>query len=240
METKELPAGFVKANLQAEHGNIICTFEDGTDIYFQNEDVIEFLKNCHPAGCCDHDEVEGVLSDYWELAKEQDEYKDEREQGRKAREMILNGLHIIPGMYERHFITADGCFLCYECANENIDQCCDFICKTNWNVIGCETNDEDSDMHCSHCGRQILPNVGTDSKLRIVLVRVENEKNPIPKACNYSSKMEDMGAAENFAKCEGYHVLLLQDSDTVLEDARKEAMKLFADGKIKIYNKWRK
>lgn len=79
---KEMPKHFIKAKVKAHYGGIIVTFEDGLDLFIQpGDDTTEFLKHCWRSevphnGSESAEDVEGVLDDYWHLAKEIKKYED--------------------------------------------------------------------------------------------------------------------------------------------------------------------
>lgn len=81
-------------------------------------------------------------------------------------ERLKGGPFSFPGCYPLYFITADGCALSFEAAEEQREQIVDAIKEpgTNdqWRVIGCEINWEDSDLYCDHTGKQIDSAYGED------------------------------------------------------------------------------
>lgn len=79
---------------------------------------------------------------------------------------LENGPFAFPGGYPIYFITADGCALSFEAAEEQRVQIVDAIKEpgTNdqWRAIGCEINWEDSALYCDHTGKQIPSAYGED------------------------------------------------------------------------------
>ncbi len=60
------------------------------------------------------------------------------------------------GGYRLYYVTADGGFLCAECANENKDLTEDPD-DPQWFIVGCDVNYEDPDLICDHCGKELSP-----------------------------------------------------------------------------------
>ena len=74
-------------------------------------------------------------------------------------EYLQNGPFAFPGGYPLYFITADGCALSFDAAEEQREQIIDAIKEpgTNdqWQIIGIDVNWEDTDLVCGHNGKRI-------------------------------------------------------------------------------------
>jgi len=69
------------------------------------------------------------------------------------------------GCYPLFLLTSDGAALCFDCARKearNIFESVANKSRDGWNVVACDVNYEDSDLHCDHCSRQIESAYGND------------------------------------------------------------------------------
>lgn len=72
---------------------------------------------------------------------------------------IEAGAYAFPGGYPRFFITHDGEALSFDSAKENQKQIAEAIetydKNSDWLVIGCDINWEDSSLICAHSNKKI-------------------------------------------------------------------------------------
>lgn len=89
------------------------------------------------------------------------------------RSEFLDGKEKLPshayGGYEIHYVCEDGGILCHQCANgENGSRATaadlDPECPDDhqWIIVDSNSNWEDKNFHCDHCGRKILPEYQND------------------------------------------------------------------------------
>lgn len=63
------------------------------------------------------------------------------------------GAYTFPGCYPLYFVCRDGSALSFESACKNIDSIC--ANDSDWHIVACQVNWEDSDLRCEHSGELI-------------------------------------------------------------------------------------
>lgn len=78
----------------------------------------------------------------------------------------LDNPYAWPGGYPRYFVCGDGEALSFAAAKENaqliIDAIRDEDKRSDWYVVGCDINWEDTELHCAHSGEKIESAYGED------------------------------------------------------------------------------
>jgi hypothetical protein len=69
-------------------------------------------------------------------------------------ELIANPYTPLGG-YPRFAITSDGAVLCHRCCNTESQQIGTTTGTDGWGILALETNWEDPNLYCSHCGERI-------------------------------------------------------------------------------------
>lgn len=85
--------------------------------------------------------------------------------GAELRATLRAGAFAWPGGYPLYLVTLDGAALCFKCARDNLKEITSEIrgnYSTGWRVVGCATNEEDSQLTCEHCNARIPSAYGDD------------------------------------------------------------------------------
>lgn len=85
--------------------------------------------------------------------------------GAELRATLRAGAFAWPGGYPLYLVTLDGAALCFDCARANLREITEEIrgnYSTGWRVVGCETNEENTELTCDHCGARIPSAYGDD------------------------------------------------------------------------------
>lgn len=71
-----------------------------------------------------------------------------------------------PGGYQLHLVLADGACLCHTCFRDNYALVAGDLratgCNPGWKPYDLDTNWEDPDLYCDHCGSHIPPEYPAD------------------------------------------------------------------------------
>lgn len=78
---------------------------------------------------------------------------------RDLKETLRAGQWAWPGGYPLYLISADSEPLSFESARECFREICDAMTNDygapSWRIVGCEINEEDQQLYCSHSGQRI-------------------------------------------------------------------------------------